>query len=206
MNQSPMSPHTTTPSDPALPITKTRSKLTPTDLWVITEAALVVRNKHNRNHRVVCEPSIALTRGSKQLSKSAALHLTNSLSSGSQTCEELGVWPEPWCGGGGAGQLKEVRLQQEGLPLGVMHPQAKMVKSLVVPVGHSRWLHRNECSKRKRKSMSRYGSTYNFDGMVVGIMRVNVERVLERDQKLSELDDRAASQCPLNGLEGACQL
>lgn len=26
---------------------------------------------------------------------------------------------------------------------------------------------------------------------VVGIMRVNVERVLERDQKLSELDDRA---------------
>ncbi|KAF4533369.1 hypothetical protein B566_EDAN002767 [Ephemera danica] len=27
---------------------------------------------------------------------------------------------------------------------------------------------------------------------VVGIMRVNVEKVLERDQKLSELDDRAA--------------
>jgi len=26
---------------------------------------------------------------------------------------------------------------------------------------------------------------------VVGIMRVNVEKVLERDQKLSELDDRA---------------
>ena len=26
---------------------------------------------------------------------------------------------------------------------------------------------------------------------VVGIMRVNVERVLERDAKLSELDDRA---------------
>jgi len=26
---------------------------------------------------------------------------------------------------------------------------------------------------------------------VVGIMRVNVEKVLERDQKLSELDNRA---------------
>lgn len=26
---------------------------------------------------------------------------------------------------------------------------------------------------------------------VVGIMRTNVEKVLERDQKLSELDDRA---------------
>lgn len=28
---------------------------------------------------------------------------------------------------------------------------------------------------------------------VVGIMRVNVEKVLERDQKLSELDNRAGN-------------
>jgi len=28
---------------------------------------------------------------------------------------------------------------------------------------------------------------------VVGIMRVNVEKVLERDQKLSELDNRAGT-------------
>lgn len=28
---------------------------------------------------------------------------------------------------------------------------------------------------------------------VVGIMRMNVEKVLERDQKLSELDDRAGN-------------
>jgi len=30
---------------------------------------------------------------------------------------------------------------------------------------------------------------------VVDIMRVNVEKVLERDQKLSELDNRAGRQC-----------
>lgn len=32
---------------------------------------------------------------------------------------------------------------------------------------------------------------------VVGIMRVNVEKVLERDQKLSELDDRAGKTVKL---------
>ncbi|CAM9739026.1 unnamed protein product [Bubo scandiacus] len=31
----------------------------------------------------------------------------------------------------------------------------------------------------------------NWSGEVVDIMRVNVDKVLERDQKLSELDDRA---------------
>ena len=30
---------------------------------------------------------------------------------------------------------------------------------------------------------------------VVDIMRVNVDKVLERDQKLSELDDRAGKSC-----------
>lgn len=33
---------------------------------------------------------------------------------------------------------------------------------------------------------------YNYF-KVVGIMRVNVEKVLERDQKLSELDNRAGT-------------
>lgn len=32
---------------------------------------------------------------------------------------------------------------------------------------------------------------WNFCVQVVDIMRVNVDKVLERDQKLSELDDRA---------------
>ena len=32
---------------------------------------------------------------------------------------------------------------------------------------------------------------YFFSMQVVDIMRVNVDKVLERDQKLSELDDRA---------------
>lgn len=36
---------------------------------------------------------------------------------------------------------------------------------------------------------------FHLTKQVVGIMRVNVERVLERDQKLSELDDRAGESC-----------
>lgn len=36
-----------------------------------------------------------------------------------------------------------------------------------------------------------YRNLLMFHVKVVGIMRVNVEKVLERDQKLSELDDRA---------------
>lgn len=55
-----------------------------------------------------------------------------------------------------------------------------------------------------RKMDQNGSSSSNYDGMrntvaqtqkqvdaVVGIMRVNVEKVLERDQKLSELDSRA---------------
>uniref|UniRef100_A0A5F8H8D8 V-SNARE coiled-coil homology domain-containing protein n=1 Tax=Monodelphis domestica TaxID=13616 RepID=A0A5F8H8D8_MONDO len=36
-----------------------------------------------------------------------------------------------------------------------------------------------------------FGITLTFIPQVVDIMRVNVDKVLERDQKLSELDDRA---------------
>ncbi|KAG7171302.1 Synaptobrevin-1-like [Homarus americanus] len=43
---------------------------------------------------------------------------------------------------------------------------------------------------------------------VVGIMRVNVERVLERDQRISELDDRAGENPKILASFGspACQL
>ena len=42
-----------------------------------------------------------------------------------------------------------------------------------------------------KKGNSRLQQTQAQVDEVVGIMRTNVEKVLERDQKLSELDDRA---------------
>lgn len=85
--------------------------------------------------------------------------------------------------------------------------ELKEVKTLLL-VGQnlilSKWRPKNGCSRLKPKSM-RYVlllfSYYSWRkliyiwGQVVGIMRVNVEKVLERDQKLSELDDRAGIYC-----------
>ena len=44
--------------------------------------------------------------------------------------------------------------------------------------------------KELRKLVNNH-SMYFFSMQVVDIMRVNIDKVLERDQKLSELDDRA---------------
>jgi len=46
-------------------------------------------------------------------------------------------------------------------------------------------------SKQPSKAQSKIQQSQAQVDEVVGIMRVNVEKVLERDQKLSELDDRA---------------
>jgi Synaptobrevin len=64
----------------------------------------------------------------------------------------------------------------------------------------SKLQHKKGCNRRRPKltryiSMLSYALTKQIHHLlllkVVGIMRVNVEKVLERDQKLSELDDRA---------------
>ncbi|XP_043188837.1 synaptobrevin-1-like isoform X8 [Amphibalanus amphitrite] len=52
------------------------------------------------------------------------------------------------------------------------------------PVGGPRNPQQIAAQKRVQQSQAQVDE-------VVGIMRVNVEKVLERDQKLSELDDRA---------------
>uniref|UniRef100_A0A674JIY6 Vesicle associated membrane protein 3 n=1 Tax=Terrapene triunguis TaxID=2587831 RepID=A0A674JIY6_9SAUR len=43
----------------------------------------------------------------------------------------------------------------------------------------------------KQLTVFRAGSRHQLSFQVVDIMRVNVDKVLERDQKLSELDNRA---------------
>lgn len=49
----------------------------------------------------------------------------------------------------------------------------------------------NQAAGASRSSPSKLEQAQQQVNEVVGIMRVNVEKVLERDQKLSELDSRA---------------
>uniref|UniRef100_A0AAV2M9E9 V-SNARE coiled-coil homology domain-containing protein n=1 Tax=Knipowitschia caucasica TaxID=637954 RepID=A0AAV2M9E9_KNICA len=61
-------------------------------------------------------------------------------------------------------------------------------------VGGARWLRLRSCEDVHRRAMVGDVETAEGDDspcQVVDIMRVNVDKVLERDQKLSELDDRA---------------
>lgn len=110
--------------------------------------------------------------------------------------------------------------------LGLLHLECLERKHLLemelpwleVPETCSKWLHRKGFNRLRPKWMRLVLVSFFvmsnlfllnrlFDPpfyKVVGIMRVNVEKVLERDQKLSELDDRAGKTCCLLQFKANC--